>query len=68
MKIKGGLKYGLQNSDSQVNGKVNNLEKEIGKIIHWSLKRGDFREFKQGGLHEKHAVATWHLGPISAFI
>ena len=24
-------------------------------------------EFKSGGLHEKHVVATWMLGTISAF-
>jgi hypothetical protein len=24
-------------------------------------------EFKSGELHEKHGVATWNLGPISAF-
>jgi len=24
-------------------------------------------KFKSGGLHEKHAVATWNLGTISAF-
>ena len=28
-----GLKYGLPNSGSQVNGKSNNLDEEIGKII-----------------------------------
>jgi hypothetical protein len=27
----------------------------------------NFDEFKSGGLHEKHAVATWNLGTISAF-
>jgi hypothetical protein len=27
----------------------------------------DFDKFKSGGLHEKHAVATWNLGTISAF-
>ena len=24
-------------------------------------------KFKSGGLHEKHVVATWNLGTISAF-
>jgi hypothetical protein len=27
----------------------------------------NFGEFKSGGLHEKHAVATWDLGTISTF-
>jgi len=25
-------------------------------------------KFKSGGLHEKHVVATWNLGTISAFV
>ena len=24
-------------------------------------------KFKSGGLHEKHVVATWNLGTVSAF-
>jgi hypothetical protein len=27
----------------------------------------NFDEFKSGGLHEKHALATWNLGTIPAF-
>jgi hypothetical protein len=27
----------------------------------------NFDEFKSGGLHENHAVATWNLGIISEF-
>jgi hypothetical protein len=27
----------------------------------------NFDEFKSGELHEKHTVATWKLGTISAF-
>jgi hypothetical protein len=27
----------------------------------------NFDKHKLGGLHEKHAVATWNLGTISAF-
>jgi hypothetical protein len=27
----------------------------------------NFDEFKTEGLHQKHAVATWNLGTISAF-
>jgi hypothetical protein len=27
--------------------------------------RVSFDDFKSGGLHEKHAVATWNLGTIS---
>jgi hypothetical protein len=27
----------------------------------------NFDVFKLGGLHEKHVVATWNLGTISAF-
>jgi hypothetical protein len=27
----------------------------------------NFDEFKSGGLHERHAVAAWNLGTISAF-
>jgi hypothetical protein len=30
-------------------------------------KELNFDEFKSGELHEKHAVATWNLGTISAF-
>jgi len=26
------------------------------------------RKFKSGGLHERHVVATWNLGTISAFV
>jgi hypothetical protein len=36
------------------------------KIILVALEL-NFDEFKSGGLHEKHAVATWNLGTISAF-
>jgi hypothetical protein len=33
-----------------------------------ALQQGDnFENFKSEGLHEKHAVATWNLGTISAF-
>jgi hypothetical protein len=28
----------------------------------------NFDEFKSGVLHEKHAVVTWNLGTISAFV
>jgi hypothetical protein len=28
----------------------------------------NFDEFKSGGLHEKHAVATWNVGTISVLI
>jgi hypothetical protein len=28
---------------------------------------GNFDELISGGLHEKHAAATWNLGTISAF-
>jgi hypothetical protein len=30
-------------------------------------RKCNFDEFKSGGLHEKHTVATWNLGTISAF-
>jgi hypothetical protein len=32
-----------------------------------TARERNFGEFKSGGLHEKHAVATWNLGTISAF-
>jgi hypothetical protein len=32
-----------------------------------TARERNFDEFKSGGLHEKHAVATWNLGTISAF-
>jgi hypothetical protein len=32
-----------------------------------STASGYFDKFKSGGLHERHAVATWNLGTISAF-
>jgi hypothetical protein len=36
----------------------------------WSIQRKalNFNEFKYGGLHEKHAVATRNSGAISAFV
>jgi hypothetical protein len=44
------------------------LEK-FGKIMLLALTSTglNFDEFKSGVLHEKHAVATWNLGTISAF-
>jgi hypothetical protein len=35
--------------------------------LHSKGEGGNSDEFKSGGLHEKHAVATWNLGTISAF-
>jgi hypothetical protein len=41
----------------------------LEEIILVALKaRGlNFDEFKSAALHEKHAIATWNLGTISAF-
>jgi hypothetical protein len=41
----------------------------IGRISLVSLtaKWAEFDEFKSGGQREKHAVASWNLGTISAF-
>jgi hypothetical protein len=33
----------------------------------FTAKGFNFNEFMSGGLHKKHAVATWNLGTISAF-
>jgi hypothetical protein len=32
-----------------------------------SAEELNFDKFKSGGLRERHAVATWNLGTISAF-
>jgi hypothetical protein len=32
-----------------------------------TARERNFEEFKSGGLHEKHAIATWNLETISAF-
>jgi hypothetical protein len=37
------------------------------KLVALPARELNFDEFKSGGLHEKHAVATWNLGTISAF-
>jgi hypothetical protein len=35
-------------------------------LVIFTARERNFDEFKSGGLHEKHAVATWNLGTISA--
>ncbi|PNF29739.1 hypothetical protein B7P43_G11203 [Cryptotermes secundus] len=35
-------------------------------LVILTARDRNFDEFKSGGLHEKHAVATWNLGTISA--
>jgi hypothetical protein len=40
------------------------LEKII--LVVLTARELNFDEFKSGRLHEKHAVATWNLGTISA--
>jgi hypothetical protein len=44
---------------------MDNLEKKIGGIHN---RRIILMSLKTGGLHEKHAVASWNLGTISAFL
>jgi hypothetical protein len=50
-----------------------NFEFLIVLSIIWKTNRRHpqlgviFMSLKSGGLHEKHAVATWNLGTISAF-
>jgi hypothetical protein len=46
-----------------------NIDVQFGKVILVALtvKKLNFDDFKSGGLHEKHTVATWNLGTISAF-
>jgi hypothetical protein len=41
----------------------------LGKkiLVTFAAMELNLDEFKKGGLHEKHAVATWNLGTISAF-
>jgi hypothetical protein len=40
----------------------------IWKTNLWNPQQGVILiSLKSGGLHEKHAVATWNLGTISAF-
>jgi hypothetical protein len=36
-------------------------------LVALTARELNFDEFKSGGLHEKHAVATWNMGTISAF-
>jgi hypothetical protein len=36
-------------------------------LVGLTAKGRNFDEFQSGGPHEKHAVATWNLGTISAF-
>jgi hypothetical protein len=36
-------------------------------LLSLTAKELNFDEFKSGGLHEKHAVATGNLGTVSAF-
>jgi len=47
MKIKSSLKYRPRNSVSQVSGKSNNLNEEIGKIVQY--KEINFTECKGEG-------------------
>jgi hypothetical protein len=56
-----GLRQGSQNFDF--------IFSIIKKIILVALpaRELNFNKFKSGELHEKHAVATWNLGTISAF-
>jgi hypothetical protein len=35
-------------------------------VVAFPAMELNFDKFKSGGLHEKHAVATWNLGTISA--
>jgi hypothetical protein len=50
-----------------------NFEFLIVLSIIWKINRRHPQQgvilmsLKAGGLHEKHAVATWNLGTISAF-
>jgi hypothetical protein len=41
------------------------LKKKI--VVALPARELNSDEFKSGGLHEKHAVATWNLGTVSAF-
>jgi hypothetical protein len=36
-------------------------------LVVLPARKLNFDKFKSGGLHERHAVATWNLGTISAF-
>jgi hypothetical protein len=36
-------------------------------LVILTARERNLDKFKSGGLHEKHAVATWNLGTISAF-
>jgi hypothetical protein len=55
-----GLRQGPRNFDFRFS-----IIKE--KLVALSARKLNFDKFKSGGLHEKHAVATWNLGTISAF-
>jgi hypothetical protein len=39
----------------------------MNNLLALTAKGVNFDEFKPGGLHEKHAVATWNLRTISTF-
>jgi hypothetical protein len=36
-------------------------------LVALTAKGVNFDEFKSGGMHKKHVVATWNEGTISAF-
>jgi hypothetical protein len=36
-------------------------------LVALTAEERNFDKLKSGGLHEKHAVATWNSGTISAF-
>jgi hypothetical protein len=36
-------------------------------LVAFPARELNFDKFKLGGRHEKHPVATWNLGTISAF-
>jgi hypothetical protein len=57
-------------SNSELEKATSSNPKELKKSKQFSSVHGEgvgFHEFRSGGLHENHAVATSNLGTISTF-
>jgi hypothetical protein len=53
-----------RSSDSLINCELHDSE---SSMVAFAAETLDLDRLKSGGLHEKHASATWNLGNISAF-
>jgi hypothetical protein len=50
--------------DLLINCELHDLESSMVVFI---AEGRNFDEFKSGGLHEKHALASWNLGILATF-